>query len=42
VAADDRFAAFRAPAQMVFLAGTLVAATIVARRRDAFEIRRSA
>jgi hypothetical protein len=39
-AGDDRFAAFRPPAQLTFLAATLAAAVVVARRREAFETRR--
>ena len=38
VAADDNFAAFRAPAQTAFLVLTAVAAVVVARRREAFDL----
>jgi hypothetical protein len=38
-AADDRFTAFRAPAQAAFVALSVAAALVVARRRDAFETR---
>lgn len=38
-AGDDRFAAFRAPVQLVFLVTTLAAAAVVVRRREAFETR---
>jgi hypothetical protein len=40
VLADDRFVAFRAPAQLAFAALALAAAAVVASRRDAFETRR--
>lgn len=37
-AADDGFAAFRVPAQVGFLLGAVVAALVVARRRETFEL----
>jgi hypothetical protein len=39
-AGDDRFAAFGPPVQLAFLAVSLGAAVVLARRRDAFETRR--
>lgn len=39
-ASDDRFVAFRLPAQVAFLAATLLGASIVTRRREVFETRR--